>query len=519
MARFSFTPYRTAVRDGSPTGDEQSRAARVRVLRAADPAPGAYVLYWMQMYLRGSENAALDEAIRRANAIGLPLVVYQGLNPDYPEANDRIHSFILECARDVADELAGRGIAFHFHLRRSAREPRKAIAADLAKEAALVIVDDFPAFVLPDMTDGMLDRTAGCGVPVIAVDANGLVPLGVIADRQYAAYTIRPRLHRRIPEYLVPEPSPNLRVAAPPELPVADDLFEALAGAGDAEIRRLVAECGIDHTVPPSPRFPGGRREALTRLERFVEHRLDRYAEDRSDPGREGTSGLSPYLHFGCLSTAEIVTRVLDAEADDESVDDFLEELVVRRELAYNFCRHTPPADQSTLSPLPDWAGKTLAEHAGDQRDPCYSAQELEQARTHDTLWNAAQAELVATGTFQGYLRMLWGKNVIRWTPSYEAAQAFMLRMHHRYSLDGRNPNTYANILWCFGLHDRAFKEQEVLGKLRPLKTASTRRKFNVEPYLERVWTAVEQAEMPVLRSARLEEQAGPDSDDRGDGD
>lgn len=513
MARFSFTPYRAAVRDGSPTGDEQSRAARVRVLRPGEPRPGAYVLYWMQMYMRGSENAALDEAVRRANGTGLPLVVYQGLNPDYPEANDRIHTFILESARDVAEELAARGIAYRFHLRRSTTGDRRPVAAELARDAALVVVDDFPAFVLPHMTSGLLARTEEGGVPMIAVDANGLVPLREIPGRQYAAYTLRPRLHKMIPEYLVPEPAPELSVETPPVLPVDDDEFVVLADVSNEEIRRLVSECAIDHTVPPSSRFAGGRRQARARLCRFIEERLDRYAEDRSDPGSEGTSGLSPYLHFGCISTSEIVRDVLTAEAEDDSVDDFLEELVVRRELAYNFCLHTPTGEHDTLSPLPDWARKTLSEHAEDPRDPCYSDATLEQARTHDTLWNAAQAELVATGTFQGYLRMLWGKNVIRWTPSYEAAQAFMLRMHHRYSLDGRNPNTYANVLWCFGLHDRAFKEREVLGKLRPLKTASTRRKFDVDPYVERVRAVVEEAAMPALAGALLD--APNDSDGR----
>ncbi len=247
-----------------------------------------------------------------------------------------------------------------------------------------------------------------------------------------------------------------------------------------------MAACDIDHTVPPSASYVGGREAALRRLGRFIRERLDRYASERNDPGRDATSKLSSYLHFGCLSTGEIVRAVLRAEADDESVD-FLEELVVRRELAYNFCRYTPVAEHTSLEALPDWSRKTLAEHADDDRDPMYDSDRLERADTHDELWNAAQRELLATGTFHGYLRMLWGKNVIRWTESYEAAQRFMIEMHHRYALDGRNPNTYANILWCFGLHDRAFREGPVLGKLRPLKSSSTRRKFDVEPYLERV--------------------------------
>lgn len=439
------------------------------------------------MYQRGVENAALDEAVRQANELDLPLLVYQGLNPDYPEANDRIHTFILQSARDVARTLAERGIHYRFHLRPDTTGEPPPVAARLAADAARVVVDDFPAFILPRVTQALLYRTAESGVPVEAVDANGLVPLSVIPDRQYAAYTIRPRLHARIAEFLVPEPSPEVKNGASPELPVDGDVFTDLTGLEDDEISALVVGCEIDHSVPPAPGRVGGREAALRRLGLFVSEGLDAYANDRSDPGRNATSGLSPYLHFGCLSTGEIVRETLRADADDESVDDFLEELVVRRELAYNFCRYTPVAKHTSLEALPDWARKTLAEHADDPRDPLYETEQLERADTHDELWNAAQRELLTTGTFHGYLRMLWGKNVIRWTESYEAAQRFMIEMHHRYALDGRNPNTYANILWCFGLHDRAFREGPVLGKLRPLKSSSTRSKFDVEPYIERI--------------------------------
>lgn len=506
MASYSFTPYRDAVREGAPTGDASSRTARVRTLRGGEPrSDGEYVLYWMQMYQRGVENAALDAALRHANELGLPLLVYQGLNPDYPEANARIHTFILESARDVARDLAERGIPYRFHLRRRAGNDPAPVAAELARGAARVIVDDFPAFILPRLTQALLYRTSDVGVPVEAVDANGLLPMRAIPDRQYAAYTIRPRMHRRIPEYLVPDPPPELGCGATPCVPVDEALFEDLAPAEDDELGELVAQCDVDHSVLPSLVHPGGRRAARDRLARFIDERLDDYADGRSDPGRSATSGLSPYLHFGCLSATEIVRDVLLADADDESVDDFLEELVVRRELAFNFCWTTPVAEHETLESLPDWAKRTLAEHADDERETVYSARQLERGETHDELWNSAQRELVATGTFQGYLRMLWGKNVIRWTPSYEDAQAFMVRMHHRYALDGRNPNTYANILWCFGLHDRAFREAPVLGKLRPLKSSSTRRKFDVDPYIERVSKAVTDRKMPIFEARQGE--------------
>lgn len=498
MTTYGFTGYRGLI-ERAPVA-ENPDVSRVRLLRAGDPDPGgAYVLYWMQMCLRGAENLALDQAIRTANRLDLPLLVYQGLNPDYPEANARIHTFILECARDVARDLCERGIPYRFHLRRSRSGPERPVAADLARAAAYLFVDDFPAFILPGVTQGLVDRLANTAVPVAAVDGNGLVPLREIPGRQYAAYTIRPRLHGRIPEHLVPKAAPVLKRRTLPELPVPGDQFVDPAGLNDTELARLVTECDVDQSVLPSLVFSGGRRAAQERLESFVATALEDYAGSSRDPGRAATSGLSPYLHFGCLSTREIVRATLSAGASAESTDAFLEQVVVRRELAYNFCHHTATAEHTTLEALPDWARKTLAEHAADDRAYRYSPEELEAARTHDEIWNAAQRELVATGAFHGYLRMLWGKNVIRWTESYEQAQDFMVRMHHRYALDGRNPNTYASILWCFGLHDRAFREMPVLGKLRPLNSANTARKFDLDPYLKHVNSEVERRRMPVL--------------------
>ncbi|MDH3298747.1 MAG: deoxyribodipyrimidine photo-lyase [Gemmatimonadota bacterium] len=505
MPKFGFTPYRDLVRGGAPTEDDSSAAARVRTLRGGSPNPrGSYVLYWMQMFLRGAENAALDEAVRRANELGLPLVVYQGLNPNYPEANDRTHTFILECARDVSRDLAARGITYRFHLRRSRSESAQSIVSELARAAASVVVDDFPAFILPRMTQSLVRRTEESGVPIHAVDANGLVPLADIPDRQYAAYTIRPRLHARIPEYLLPLPSPEPANRTPAVLPIPENRFENLVAREDSDLATLVAECDIDHSVLPSLLCQGGRREGRTRLESFIDASLPAYAKYGNDPGRAVTSGLSAYLHFGCLSTGEIVRDVLRSSADDEASDAFLEQVVIRRELAFNFCRYTPVSRHANLEALPDWARKTLSEHASDERSPRYSLEQLEAARTHDEIWNAAQRELVATGTFHGYLRMLWGKNVIRWTETYEEAQSFMVRMHHRYALDGRSPNTYASILWCFGLHDRAFREMPVLGKLRPLNSSSTRRKFNLDPYFRRVAAAAGARNMPVLAAENL---------------
>lgn len=496
--------------DGGGPGDGAAgwdpAARRRRWLRGGEPADGDYVLYWTTMAQRARRNEALDEAVRRANALGLPAVVYQGLDHDYPGANARLHRFVLESARDVARGLRERGIPYVFHLR-TPGDPRAA-AAEMIRGAALAVVDDFPAYVLPEVTRRALARTEGSGVPVVALDASCVVPTGMIDGPQYAARTIRPRLHRLLPGFLPPAP-PDAGGAgeevepeadgAPDGLPV-EGIGDELASAGEAELDGWIEAAGVDRSVEPSLRCSGGREAGLARLEAFVEEDLADYAERSRDPGAGVTSGLSPYLHFGCVSAREAARRVLRAQrAPDASVDAFLEQLVVRRELSFNFCRHVPAGQHRSLEPLPDWARETMAEHRGDPRDPVYDRRTLEAAATHDEVWNAAQRELVATGTIHGYMRMQWGKNIIKWTPGYEEALEIMLDFHRRYALDGRDPNTYANVLWCFGLHDRAFAERPVLGKLRPLSSDRTRQKFDLGPYLERVDRWVEERRPSAL--------------------
>lgn len=490
MADEGFARYRSLDGPVPPEGREadfEPGARRRRWLRRGERrAGGGYVLYWMQTYRRTSSNAALDEAVRLANRLELPLVVYEGLDPDYPGACDRHHRFLLGCARETAEALEERGIRYVFHLRRDPADDRPA-AAEMMADAAAAVVDDYPAFVLPGITRAALGRTRDAGTPVLAVDDNGVVPLAETEKRHYAARTIRPVLHRFLPAYLHPleEREPAIR---DPDVPVpVEGIAVTLRGSSDAELAALVASCDVDHGIPPSPRYPPGRTAALARLERFLERDLERYAEASADPGASATSDLSPYLHFGCLSSREAALRTLGADAPDEDVDAFLEQLVVRRELAYNFCWFTPLEDHTSLDVLPDWARATMAAHAEDERPHAYDRAAFERARTHDELWNAAQRELLHTGTIHNYVRMLWGKKILEWSPDYRSAVETMVALHDRYALDGRDPNTYANILWCFGLHDRAFGERAVFGKLRPMTVRNTRRKHDVDSYLQRV--------------------------------
>ncbi len=436
-----------------------------------------YVLYWMQMFKRTTYNDALDFAIRVANERGLPLVVYEGLKYYYPWANDRLHTFILEGVEEKRAVFARRGIRYVFYLQRHARDPRHTVAR-LAREAALIVTDDFPCFIIPGHNRRI---TRQVDIPVYAVDANGIIPLSAFEKEEYAARTIRPKIKRLLPLYLKPSRSARLLKRAP-RLKV--DCPETLVTGKN--IAALVAECDIDHAVKPSSAYRGGTSAGRVRLRHFVSEILPRYDEARNDPSIDGTSRLSPYLHFGFLSAHEIVDAVEQAGAPRAATDAYLEELIVRRELAYNFTRFN--ARYNSLDAVPDWAKKTMREHAPDTRPALLVPEQIEGAETYDELWDATQRELLRTGEIHNYARMLWGKRVIEWQETYEDAFRLLEHLNNKYALDGRNPNSYAGILWCFGKHDRAWgPEREVFGKLRFMSSQSMARKFDARRYIE--WT------------------------------
>jgi deoxyribodipyrimidine photo-lyase len=453
--------------------------------------PGAdFVLYWIQAYHRAEQNWALTAAIQAANRLDLPLLVYQGLGCTYPHANDRLHRFILEGVAELPERFRRRGIRYHFYLRQRPDDPNNLLYR-LARRAALVVTDDFPAFIIPEQTRRVAGRL---DVAMLAVDGNGIVPLAAIPKEQYTAATLRPRLRRLLPQHLgrVPEPAPRRD-----SLSLEVDVPGTAVTPGTLD--GLVAGCAIDHGVPPSGVYRGGTRAARARLRRFIAGPLKGYAEARNDPGGEGTSRLSPYLHFGQISPQQVALAVRGARRVGAAHREaFLEELIVRRELAYNFCRYSP--HHRSLEALPRWARETLHRHVRDPRPHSYTFEEFEAARTHDDLWNAIQAELLTTGLMVGYYRMYWGKKLIEWSKSPADAQATMLALHEKYALDGRNPNTYANILWCFGKHDRPWAERPIFGTVRYMSREGTERKTDVAGYLGRVNRWCETAGRPDLR-------------------
>ncbi|MCR4400561.1 MAG: deoxyribodipyrimidine photolyase, partial [Syntrophomonadaceae bacterium] len=291
---------------------------------------------------------------------------------------------------------------------------------------------------------------------------------------EYSAATFRPRLHRQLEAYLLPlaERAPR-RSSLGLEVPSLDP--------GDPE--RLLASLGVDSSVPPAPGFHGGTTAARQRLQHFIEHHLDDYPLARSDPSRDRLSGLSPYLHFGHISPLYVALEI--AATGGPGADAFLEQLLVRRELALNFVARNPAYD--AWEGLPAWSRQTLEEHAADAREYLYTRAQLERAETHDPYWNAAQREMVLSGTMHGYMRMYWGKKVLEWSRHPREALATALYLNNRYQLDGRDPNSFAGVAWCFGKHDRPWRRRPVFGTVRAMTAAGLRRKFDIEAYVRRV--------------------------------
>ena len=461
---------------------------RTRLLNQKSIHEGArYVLYWMQVYKRATHSFALNKAIEAANALQLPLVVYEGLKFYYPWASDRFHTFILEGIEEKKKEFANMGIRYVFYLQPDKHAPKNTVA-QIAREAALIVTDDFPCFIIPEHNRHITERVE---IPVYAVDGNGIIPMSCLPKEEFAARTIRPKIYKLLSEFAKPLHTPALHVQHPklhvdcPETEVTEAL-----------IPKLVAGCAIDHSVTPSGIYKGGPAAAVRRLHHFVHEILPKYDELRNRPEVDGCSRLSAYLHFGFISAHQIYDAVQAADAPKAAKDAYLEELIVRRELSYNFTRHNNAYD--SLEAAPDWAKRTMAKHAKDKRLVLYSAEQIEAAATADLLWNATQNELLQTGEIHNYMRMLWGKKIIEWTHSYEAAFGLMVHLNNKYSLDGRNPNSYTGIHWCFGKHDRAWgPERPVFGTLRYLSSTSWWRKVGAKEYIKK-WSGIDVKAAPA---------------------
>ena len=434
---------------------------------------GHFVLYWMQTTLRARDNSAFNFAVQEADRLRQPVLVYQGLRPDYPWASDRHHTYILQSAADLARDFAELGVQYEFILERTAGgQDAESPLVNLAKRAALVVTDFFPTFIVPRQTARLrrILQLDGSATPVVAVDSACVVPVAAHGRAFSTARAIRPVLLDALPHYLHPVGTAHPRVRRRVEVPFETPSFDDIAA--------LVASCSIDHSVPPSPVFPGGAVAARQRLDRFLEQGLPRY-EERSHPASDASSGLSPYLHFGNISPQEVLLAAREAGPEDQYLK-FRDQVLTWRELAFNFTYYD--AQHRDPESIPAWARRELEEHSEDPRPALYSEEQLERGETGDALWNAAQRQYLDNGYMHNYLRMLWGKAVLQWTPDYRAAHRILVHLNNKYSLDGRDPNSYAGIAWIFGKFDRPFYRRPVYGLVRYMSLGAARKKFKLSP-------------------------------------
>jgi deoxyribodipyrimidine photo-lyase len=463
----------------------------------------SYVLHWMTAFRRVEDNHALDRAFEWCRELDKPLLVLEALRVAYPHASARLHRFVLDGMAENRARFAEAGIAYLPYVERAEGEGKGLLAA-LAEDAAVVTTDDYPTFFHPRMI-----AAAGrqLDVRLEAVDAHGLLPMR-LAPREFpTARGFRTFSQQELPRALRQRPvarledQPTVGRATVSEAVAARWSFATADALADTDA--LVASLPVDPSVSPTEER-GGAEAGLARWQRFLEHGFGDYADGRNQPDEDGSSGMSPYLHFGFVGPHRLFDDVAEkagwtlgdqAPKATGKRDDFwnmgpaaealLEQLTVWRELSINGAHRRD--DLQSLSALPNWAQKTLAEHADDPRPELYSLEELEGAETSDEIWNAAQRQLVGEGRIHNYLRMLWGKKILQWSPTPEAALERMLLLNDRYALDGRDPNSYAGITWVLGRYDRAWgPERPIFGKVRYMTSDSTRRKLRLKKYLAR---------------------------------
>jgi deoxyribodipyrimidine photo-lyase len=438
---------------------------RIRALNAREIKNGDYVLYWMQASQRAEDNHALEYAIVKANELRKPLVAFFGITDRFPEANERHYRFMLEGLQEVKGSLEKRGIQMVVR-----HESPEQGAIRMAKRASLAVVDRGYLRIQKEWR-GYAAKRIEC--PLLQVESDVVVPIEEASPKEeYAAATIRPKINKKLKSFLIPLKERN---------PVVSSLSLKFQSFGLDDLDKAISKLAIDRDVRRLNFFRGGTKEAKKHLQTFLEYKIDRFGDLRNDPSLDYLSHMSPYLHFGQISPLFIALKV--SKTDSPGREAFLEELIVRRELSMNFVFYNDRYD--SFEAIPDWARKSLKVHLKDRRPYHYSLEELEAAKTHDPYWNAAQKEMVIKGKMHGYMRMYWGKKILEWTRTPEEAFRIALVLNNKYELDGRDPNGFTGVAWCFGKHDRPWGERAIFGTIRYMNDKGLKRKFDVDQYVK----------------------------------
>ena len=448
---------------------------RVQDLNEADVREGGHVLYWMQSSQRAEQNHALEYAVQRANDLDQRLLVVFGLTDDYPEANLRHYTFMLEGLKDAQEAVEKRGI--EMVVREGSPEE---VALEAGKDASIIVTDR--GYMRPQKKwREKVAREADC--LVTQVESDVVVPVELASGKQeHAARTLRPKIQEYLEDFLV--------ALRPTRVEKRSTKMQE-DGLDLSDVEKVLDGMDLDRSVGAlSHLYKGGNSEAKKIFRRFLKQGLGDYDANRNQPQTDYVSHMSKYLHFGHVSPIWLVLQARDATAKQNNIESFVEELVVRRELSMNFVFYNN--DYDSYSNLPDWARHTLEEHKGDEREYTYTRKQLENAETHDEYWNAAMKEMVHTGYMHNYMRMYWGKKILEWSNTPEYAYKTTLYLNNKYFLDGRDPNSFANVAWVFGQHDRGWTEREVYGKVRYMSSGGLERKTKPDQYVEKVEERIE---------------------------
>jgi deoxyribodipyrimidine photo-lyase len=460
-----------------PTSSAPIHNTRIQLLNDPEIRKGEYVLYWMQQSQRAEMNHALEYAIREANRLKQGVLVGFGLMDDYPEANQRHYIFMLEGLKETQSSLAKRGIKMVVQ-----KGAPPDVALGLGNRASMIVCDR--GYLRHQKKwRRKVAREAGCRV--LQVESDVVIPLEVVSDKaEYAARTIRPKIHKHLGDYLI-----NFK-----KIPVKiSSLNLHIRSMNLTDIYAMLAKLSIDRSITAVTSFyKGGTSEAQKIFNNFLKHRLPQYVDHGNQPQTDDISHMSPYLHFGQISPLYLALQVQSADNSlQEAKNAYLEELIVRRELAMNFANYAE--DYDSYKCIPQWAQKTLSEHRKDRREFIYTRRQLEDAETHDEYWNAAMREMRYTGFMHNYMRMYWGKKILEWSKSPEQAFKTTLAINNKYFLDGRDPNSYTGVAWVYGVHDRAWFERPIFGKIRYMAASGLERKCDIQAYVKKVDDLIKQ--------------------------
>ncbi|MEZ4180168.1 MAG: deoxyribodipyrimidine photo-lyase [Candidatus Doudnabacteria bacterium] len=432
------------------------------------PVKDGMVVYWMGRDQRARDNWALLYAQGVAIERKQPLVVFFGMPAEFVDSGWRQYDFAIKSLQETENYLAQKNIPMVV----VPGWPGQVAAEFVIKQkAGLVVVDFNPMhYVLAEQNK----LAQQIDIAMHLVDAHNIVPTWVSSPKlEFAAYTFRPKIHKLLPQYLTDFPE------------LKNHKFNIELNLPKNNWKQIIKTITADRLVDPVDWIVPGEKAAQAQLKKFVTEAYSNYSELRNDPNAEVQSNLSPYLHFGQIAPQRVALVVSQLPPSTQQ-EDFLEELIVRRELSDNFCYYNPNYDK--FEGFPDWAKKTLNEHRSDAREYVYSYQQFEQGKTHDELWNAAQLQMVYQGKMHGYMRMYWAKKILEWTPDPETALNYAIKLNDKYELDGRDPNGYVGCAWSIGgVHDRAWFEREIFGKIRFMNYNGAKRKFDVQKYIDAV--------------------------------